>query len=93
MKVATRGKQMWGRFVGSTVVGELVDSLIFYPIAFGGRPGYPLWTVLFHNYLLKVLWECLMLPWTYQVVRFLKRVENVDYFDDKTNFTPFSLES
>ena len=94
MKVATNGKALWGRVVGSTVVGELVDSCIFYPLAFLG-----VWeistiiTIMFHNYLLKVLWEIMCTPITYKIVAFLKRAENEDYFDTGTNFTPFSLEA
>ncbi len=94
MKVLTEGRHMWSRFVGSTVVGELVDSLIFYPIAFAGYYDPPLLVrVMLGNYTLKVVWELLMLPWTYRVVAFLKRAEGVDYFDYHTNFTPFSLEA
>ena len=78
------------------IVGEAVDSLIFYPLAFLGAPG---WTtdqvlaVLMGNYLLKVGWEVVMTPFTYRVVNFLKRAESEDYFDRDTNFTPFSLET
>lgn len=94
MKIITKGKALWGRVVGSTVVGEFVDSCIFYPLAF-----YGVWesstivTIMIHNYLLKVLWEVLCTPITYQIVAFLKKAENEDYFDTNTNFTPFSLET
>ena len=96
MKVVTGGRLLWTRTIGSTIVGEAVDSLIFYPLAFLGAPG---WTtdqvlaVLMGNYLLKVGWEVVMTPFTYRVVNFLKRAESEDYFDRDTNFTPFSLQT
>jgi len=92
MKVASGGKHLWRRTIGSTVVGQGVDSLLFYPIAFLG-----VWTtsqvvtVLLTNYLLKVLWEALLTPVTYRVVGFLKRAEGVDVYDKETDFTPFSV--
>ena len=91
MKLVTGGRLLWTRTIGSTIVGEAVDSLIFYPLAFLGAPG---WTtdqvlaVLMGNYLLKVGWEVVMTPFT-----FLKRAESEDYFDRDTNFTPFSLQT
>jgi uncharacterized integral membrane protein (TIGR00697 family) len=93
MKLWSEGRMLWMRTIGSTIAGELVDSLIFYPLAFlGAWPLSLVVTVLFTNYLLKVGWEVVMTPFTYQIVNFLKRVENEDYFDRDTNFTPFSLE-
>jgi uncharacterized integral membrane protein (TIGR00697 family) len=92
MKLVTRGRFLWTRTIGSTILGEAADSLIFYPIAFLG-----LWTaervlqVLVANYVLKVLWEVVATPLTYRVVGYLKRVEHEDYYDVDTNFTPFSL--
>jgi queuosine precursor transporter len=99
MKVGMEGRFLWIRTIGSTIIGEAVDSLIFYPLAFAAILSLPGWTwpqvmeVMFHNYLLKVLWEVVMTPVTYRVVAFLKRVENEDYYDRKTNFNPFSLEA
>ena len=93
MKVWTEGKHLWTRTIGSTVVGQGVDSLIFYPVAFLG-----VWTtgavitVLITNYLMKVLWEALLTPVTYWVVGSLKKAEGVDIYDRDTNFTPFSVE-
>ena len=90
MKVMTGGKHLWTRTIGSTVVGQGVDSLIFYPLAFLG-----VWetrlviAVLFTNYLLKVAWEIVLTPVTYKVVAWFKRVEGVDVFDTETDFTPF----
>lgn len=94
MKVLTRGRWLWTRTIGSTIVGEAVDSLCFYPLAFAG-----VWTtekmvqVLVTNYCLKVLNEVLMTPVTYRVVNFLKRAEREDYYDYDTDFTPFSLKT
>ena len=94
MKIWTRGRMLWSRTIGSTVAGELVDSLVFYPLAFlGAWPTRLVVTVLFTNYLLKVGWEVAITPFTYKIVNFLKRVEHEDYFDRDTNFTPFSLEA
>jgi hypothetical protein len=90
LKLLTKGKYLWTRTIGSTVVGQGVDSLIFYPLAFLG-----VWTteqvvtVMITNYLLKVLWEVLLTPVTYAVVGFFKRREGVDVYDERTNFTPF----
>ena len=95
MKILTRGRWLWTRTIGSTLVGEAVDSLIFYPLAFYGRPGWPVETllrVLLAQYCLKVGWEVVMTPVTYKVVGFLKRAEREDYYDVGTDFTPFSLD-
>ncbi|HKC13621.1 MAG TPA: queuosine precursor transporter [Vicinamibacteria bacterium] len=94
MKIWTGGRRLWSRTIGSTIVGEAVDSLIFYPLAFlGVWPNDLTLRVLVDNYLLKVAWEVVMTPLTYKVVNFLKRAESEDYFDRDTNFTPFSLEA
>ena len=93
MKVMTNGKFLWMRTIGSTIVGEGVDSLIFYPLAFLGVWSNELViSVMMTNYLIKVGWEAVITPFTYLVVNFLKRAEDEDYFDRKTNFTPFSIE-
>ncbi|MEG3123024.1 queuosine precursor transporter [Sphingomonas sp. GB1N7] len=92
MKVWTGGKRLWTRTVGSTVAGQGIDSLIFYPLAFWGAHG---WTnalvlkILVTQWALKVGWEVLLTPVTYLVVGFLKRREGLDVFDDGTDFTPF----
>jgi hypothetical protein len=94
LKLRTAGKYLWMRTIGSTVVGELVDSLIFYPVAFlGVWPPELVLTVMCSNYGIKVLWEAVMTPVTYRIVAFLKRAESEDYYDRDTNFTPFSLQS
>jgi len=93
MKVATAGRFLWMRTIGSTIVGEAVDSAIFYPLAFIGIwSGDQVITVMINNYLFKCGWEAIVTPFTYLVVNFLKKAEKEDYFDRDTNFTPFSLE-
>ena len=94
MKVFTEGKFLWMRTIGSTIAGEAVDSIIFYPVAFYGFwPNELLIKVMITNYVLKVTWEVVATPITYWVVNFLKRKENEDYYDKNTNFTPFSIET
>lgn len=94
MKILTGGKYLWTRTIGSTIAGETVDSLIFYPVAFYGIwSNEQLLTVMFSNFLLKVLWEVLATPFTYIIVNYLKKVENEDYYDRNTDFNPFSLET
>lgn len=94
MKVWTEGKWLWTRTIGSTIAGEGVDSLLFYPIAF-----YGVWNdalllgVMMTNYTLKVMVEVAMTPVTYRIVGALKRAEHEDYYDRKTDFTPFSLKT
>jgi uncharacterized integral membrane protein (TIGR00697 family) len=94
MKIWTRGRWLWTRIVGSTVCGELVDSVIFYFVAFYGRmPQSELIALMFTQYALKSAWEVIAAPVTYRVVSFLKKAENEDYYDTDTNFTPFSLKA
>jgi queuosine precursor transporter len=93
MKVRTEGRFLWMRTIGSTIVGQGVDSLVFYPIAF-----YGIWSnevmasVVLFNWFFKVMVEVAMTPITYKVVGALKRSEHEDYFDRDTDFTPFSLK-
>lgn len=93
MKIWTKGKALWSRTIGSTIFGQGVDSLIFYPIAFLG-----IWetqdvlTVIVTNWLLKVLWEAALTPVTYAVVGRLKKAEGVDLFDTETDFSPFAAK-
>jgi len=94
LKVRTDGRFLWLRTIGSTIVGEGVDSLIFYPLAFlASWPNDLVFRVLLSNYGLKVVWEALMTPFTYRIVGFLKRAEAEDYYDRDTDFTPFSLSA
>jgi uncharacterized integral membrane protein (TIGR00697 family) len=94
MKILTSGRWLWTRTIGSTLCGELVDSALFYTIAFYGT-----WTtrqlvgVTITQYVLKSVWEVIMTPATYKIVAFLKRAEQEDYFDRGTDFTPFSLQA
>ena len=93
MKVWTEGRWLWTRIVGSTVIGEAIDTLVFYPLAFWGVwPTTLVFQVMITNYLIKVLWELMMTPLTYKIVRFLKKAENEDYYDRDTNFSPFSFK-
>ncbi|MEA3062402.1 MAG: queuosine precursor transporter [Sphingomonadales bacterium] len=90
MKVLSEGKHLWTRTIGSTVVGQAVDSLIFYPLAFlGDWDTDKVLVVLLTQWALKVGWEALLTPVTYAVVGFLKRREGVDVYDRDTDFTPF----
>ena len=93
LKILTAGRLLWTRTIGSTVVGQLVDSLVFYPFAFAG-----IWVtatlakVVMFNWIFKVMIEVVATPLTYVVVGALKRAEHEDYYDLGTNFTPFTLE-
>jgi uncharacterized integral membrane protein (TIGR00697 family) len=90
MKIATRGRHLWSRTIGSTVAGQAVDSLIFYPLAFWGVwDGGTLIKVLLTQWALKVAWEAALTPATYALVGFLKRREGIDVYDRGTDFTPF----
>ena len=93
MKVAMQGRALWMRTIGSTLCGELVDSSLFYVIAFGGIwPHEQLMAVIVAQYVLKTGWEILLTPVTYRVVAFLKRHENEDFYDRETDFNPFRLK-
>ncbi|ASY45739.1 MAG: queuosine precursor transporter [Pseudomonadota bacterium] len=90
MKVLTQGRHLWMRTIGSTVVGQGVDSLLFYPLAFYGQwSNAQVLTVMVTNWAMKVFWEMLLTPVTYGVVNMLKRREGLDVYDQGTNFTPF----
>ena len=90
MKILTRGRHLWLRTIGSTLVGELVDTLLFVVIAFGGTLSAGLlWTVVVSNYVFKTAVEVFFTPLTYWIVRVLKRAEGADYYDLHTNFSPF----
>ena len=96
MKVWTDGKALWARTIGSTIVGQGLDSLIFYPVAFWGLAGWPpelLWQVVLSQWLIKTAWEAVLTPVTYLVVGKLKRAEGIDVFDDDTSFSPFATRS
>ncbi|MDH4095871.1 MAG: queuosine precursor transporter [Betaproteobacteria bacterium] len=96
MKIATAGKWLWTRTIGSTIAGEAVDSAIFYPLAFYGTdiiPNEQLPRVMAFQFVAKVLVEVVFTPVTYKIVAALKRAEHEDYYDRRTNFTPFSLKT
>ncbi|MCW3798701.1 queuosine precursor transporter [Sphingomonas sp. BN140010] len=93
MKVWTAGKHLWMRTIGSTVAGQGIDSLIFYPLAFWGAAGFThdlVIRLLLTQWALKVAWEALLTPVTYVVVGGLKRAEGLDVYDESTDFTPFA---
>ncbi len=92
MKLLTRGRWLWSRTIGSTIIGQGVDTVLFVVVAFAGvLPNDLLWAVLVSNYLFKVGYEVLITPITYAVVGFLKRSEGVDIYDRDTDFNPFAL--
>lgn len=93
LKVRTGGRFLWMRTIGSTLCGEAIDTLVFYPLAFGGSWDTDmLLAVMGANYAIKVGWEILATPITYRVVSWLKKAEHEDFYDRETNFTPFSLK-
>ena len=96
LKILTAGKWLWTRTIGSTIVGEAVDSTLFYPLAFynsGLIPNEMLPAIMLAQFGLKVAVEVVFTPITYKVVAALKRAENEDHYDRGTNFTPFSLKT
>jgi uncharacterized integral membrane protein (TIGR00697 family) len=96
MKIVTRGRWLWTRTIGSTLVGELVDTVLFVAIAFVGAPGYPvrlLTAIVISNYVFKVGVEVLFTPATYAIVGFLKRREQEDFYDHRTSFNPFKFST
>jgi uncharacterized integral membrane protein (TIGR00697 family) len=93
MKILTQGRHLWMRTLGSTACGELVDSSLFYILAFYGVwPINEVLAVAASQYILKTAWEVLATPLTYWVIGFLKRKENQDHYDIHTDFTPFKLK-
>ena len=94
MKLLTRGRFLWSRTIGSTAVGQLVDSVVVMTLAFGGTlPAGEIVRLIYSGYLGKVLYEAAATPLTYLVVNTLKRVEGVDVFDDSTHFSPFARDA
>jgi uncharacterized integral membrane protein (TIGR00697 family) len=92
LKLVTRGRHLWTRTIGSTVVGQAVDTtVVMFAAFYGTRPVGVIWKLIFSGYVIKVAYETLMTPITYKVVNFLKRTEGVDYFDYHTDFNPFSM--
>ena len=96
MKILTQGRWLWTRTIGSTIVGEAVDSALFYPLAFYGTgiiPDDKLPIVMLAQFIAKVAVEVALTPVTYKVVGALKRAENEDYYDRNTDFNPFTLRA
>lgn len=93
LKLLTRGRYLWTRTIGSTVVGQAVDTtVVIFAGFYGTRPLGVLLKLIVAGYLIKVIYETVMTPVTYAIVNFLKRTEGVDYFDYQTNFSPFVAE-
>lgn len=103
LKIWSAGRHLWLRTIGSTIVGEAVDSAVFYPLAFlvlpllvgmheARWPWAQVQTVMLTNYVIKVLVEVVFTPVTYRMVALLKRSEGLDVYDHDTNFSPFALE-
>ncbi len=94
MKVRMEGRFLWMRTIGSTIIGEGVDTALFIALAslFGVFPWSLFWSLVVANYIFKVAIEVIFTPITYRVVAFLKRAEQEDYYDRRTDFNPFTLE-
>jgi len=94
MKVWTKGKHLWTRTIGSTLIGEGANTILFYVIALSGViPTSLLIASILSGWFLKVLVEVIMTPITYKVVAKLKKVEGEDYYDTKTNFNPLIIRN
>jgi len=93
MKLWTEGKYLWTRTVGSTVIGQAVDTTIVILVIFWGQPLSELANLIFSGYVFKVTYEVLATPLTYVIVNSLKRAEGVNFFDRGTNFNPFALRA
>ena len=90
MKILTRGRWLWSRTIGSTIVGQGLDSLIFITLAFIGTPSFVIIMALYH-WLAKTVIEAMATPFTYAMVNFLKKKEAIDTYDYQTNFNPFLI--
>ncbi len=91
LKLLTKGRHLWTRTIGSTIVGQAVDTtVVMFAAFYGTRSTGVILNLIISGYLIKVVYETLMTPATYAVVNFLKRAEGVDYFDYRTNFNPFA---
>ena len=91
LKIVTGGKYLWTRTIGSTIVGQAVDTTVVMFAAFYGlRPTTVILQLIVSGYVIKVAYETFMTPVTYAIVNYLKRTEGVDYFDVDTNFSPFA---
>lgn len=93
MKLLTNGRYLWTRTVGSTIIGQAVDTTIVVCFIFYDQPIGLIWQIIYSGYVFKVVYEVLMTPFTYLIVNALKRAEGIDFFDRSTNFNPFRLRS
>ena len=96
MKIATQGRWLWTRTIGSTIAGEAVDSALFYPLAFYGGgiiPNDAIPLLVLSQFVVKVGVEVVFTPITYKIVGALKKAEGEDYYDRNTRFTPFTLKT
>jgi uncharacterized integral membrane protein (TIGR00697 family) len=93
LKLVTKGRYLWTRTIGSTVVGQAVDTtIVILFIFYGTATAGTMFRLIVSGYVIKVVYETLMTPVTYAVVNFLKRTEGVDFFDYSTNFSPFATK-
>jgi uncharacterized integral membrane protein (TIGR00697 family) len=90
MKVLTKGRWLWSRTISSTIVGQGLDTVIFITAAYFGAPFFTPLIILYH-WLAKVIFEAIATPATYAAVNYLKKKEQIDTYDHKTNFNPFNL--
>jgi uncharacterized integral membrane protein (TIGR00697 family) len=92
IKILTQGRYLWLRTIGSTACGVSIENVLFCFIVFSGTlPTATIWNIILFQFCFKVGYEILVLPITYWITNFLKRVDNIDHFDYETNFNPFSL--
>ena len=92
IKKVTKGKFLWLRTIGSTVLGQIFDTLTFMLIAFSFLPADIFWQMVIVQYLFKVIYEIAATPLTYMIIRKIKKVENLDTFDYGVKYNPFSLK-
>ena len=95
MKIWSQGKHLWFRTISSTIAGEGIDSILFYPLAFynsGVIPNDKIWLVVVAQFFAKTMVEVSFTPFIYKIINFLKRKENIDFYDHQTNFNPFKLK-
>jgi hypothetical protein len=92
LKILSKGKYLWIRTIGSTIIGEGIDTLIFCLVAFYGvLPSTTFWMVVFSNYIFKCAIEIAFTPLTYMITRFLKKVEKTDVYDHGVTYNPFRI--
>ena len=90
MKILTSGRWLWSRTIGSTIIGQGLDTVIFITLAYIGT-GSPVATMILHHWFAKTAIEIICTPATYAIVNSLKKVERIDYYDYKTSYNPFTI--